>query len=252
MIYYKSARYIDGKLRWVVEDEEGNINKNPIIEQLKIAAVEDRDHYKKIRYKGVKCCKCGSTKTYMKSPEEPFWRTCECGKKDCTEHICDSCYGKLHSPAGWRHGQLDPSSPPGKGFIGAQIAAKTFGIDDCNIKMDSFNFYIDLSRHSEYGYIEVKTATLNIKSREWYFSKFHEKNFDNLLTLCMDSNKPWKDVKMACIIPWEDAIKRMTIKIIQNPARKPWYHGYIIDEKPFNGIYHNMKLDNCKFLRKNR
>jgi hypothetical protein len=251
-IYYKSYRIVNGKPKLVVTDEDCNIVQSPNKEQIKIAILEYRDHYKRCRYKETKCCKCDSTKTYMKGPEDPLWYICECGKKDFTGNICDICYGKTRSPAGWRYGQLDASSSPGKGFIGVQIIAKTYGLEDCNIKMSSFNFYIDLSKHSEYGYIEVKTATLNIKNREWYFSKFHERNFDNLLALCMDSNKPWKDVKMAYMTPWEDAINRMTIKITENPARKPWYYDFRIDEKPFNDTYHNMKLDNCKILRKNR
>ncbi len=51
---------------------------------------------------------------------------------------------------------MEISSPPGKDFIGQQIVAKTYGIEDCNLKMNNFRFYIDL-KHSIYGYIEVKT-----------------------------------------------------------------------------------------------
>lgn len=251
-IYYKSYRIVNGKPKLVIADEYCNIIQCPNKEQIKIAILEDRDHYKRCRHKETKCCKCDSAKTYMKGPEDPLWRTCECGKKDCTGHICDTCYGKIRSSAGWRHGQLDPSSPPGKGFIGAYIVAKTYGLEDCNIKMNTFRFYIDLSKHSKYGYIEVKTATLNRKNGNWSFSKFDEKDFDTLFLVCMDENDPWKSVKRVYAIPWEDAINRSSIKIYENPSRSAWYDKYKIDEKSFEDTYSNMKLENCKVLRKRR
>ena len=47
--------------------------------------------------------------------------------------------------ADFRNGNLDPLSPPGKGFIGAQIVAKTNGTEDCNIKMNNFRFYVEFN-----------------------------------------------------------------------------------------------------------
>lgn len=251
-IYYKSYRIINGRPRLTITDEDCNIVQNPNKEQIRMAISEDRDHYKRYMKKGKKCCKCESTKTYMKGPEDPLWYSCECGKKNCTGKMCDNCYGKTRSPAGWKHGQLDPCSPPGKGFIGTQIVANTYGLDDCNIKMNSFRFYIDLSKHSKYGYIEVKTATLNILYGKWSFSKFDEKDFNTLFLVCMDENDPWKNVKRVYAIPWEDAIYRSSISVLENSSRSSWYDKYNIDEKSFDDTYHNMKLENCSVLRKRK
>ena len=78
-------------------------------------------------------------------------------------YLCDNCHAKfgdtkdntIKSMRQFRTGTLSPFSDQGKGFIGARIVAKTLGVDDC------FNFYIDLSKHLKYGYIEVKTATFD-------------------------------------------------------------------------------------------
>lgn len=52
--------------------------------------------------------------------------------------------------------EIWPLSSIGKGFIGQQIISRTYKIDDCNLKMDNFNFYIDLTKDAKYGYGEVK------------------------------------------------------------------------------------------------
>lgn len=99
------------------------------------------------------CCICRKTDTYLKSSRVQNDRTCICGKKDCTRYLCRIC----SNGALWRHGELDPDSATGKGFIGQQIVARTYGVYDCNIKMNNFNFYVDLSKISGYGYSEVKS-----------------------------------------------------------------------------------------------
>ncbi len=46
---------------------------------------------------------------------------------------------------------------------------------------------------------------------------------------------------------------RTGITITKNPSKGvQWYEEFRIEEKPFNEIYHNMKLENCKILRKDR
>lgn len=134
-----------------------------------------------------------------------------------------------------------------KGCIGAQIIGETICVRNLNIETDNFNYYVDLSKHVYYGYSEVKTATL-IYGR-WDFSNFNEKDFDTLFLVCMDQYELWKDVKRVYAIPWEDAIKRSTITIYENPSRISWYRDFEIDVKPFNDTYHKMDVTTCMLNR---
>ncbi len=172
--YYKSIRYINGKSRWVVEDEDGNINKNPTKEQLKIAILEDRDHYIKNRHKGIRCCKCSKDLSIGKDHGCAYYDEKE--NWDGKSYVCNGCYVEythndvIKSMAQIRNSKLDRYSSIGVGTIGQWISGKALNVDDNNIKMNNFNFYIDLSNHSEHGIVEVKTATLNSISGQWRFS----------------------------------------------------------------------------------
>lgn len=42
-------------------------------------------------FKGRKCCKCGSDKTYIDG-QTPKWRSCTCRKKSCTKWLCYWCF----------------------------------------------------------------------------------------------------------------------------------------------------------------
>lgn len=83
---------------------------------------------------------------------------------------CPSSAYKAKAMSDLRIGDLDPRSTHGKGFIGQQIVAQTYNVEDCNLKFDNFNFYIDLSNISGYGNGEIKTMTFNKKRDRWHFS----------------------------------------------------------------------------------
>lgn len=169
------------------------------------------------------------------------------GKVCCLD---GNCIEKMRSD--WRNGNLDPKSSPGRGFIGQQIVAKNYGIEDCNLIMDNFCFLIDLSRHSKYGYCEVKTSSLSIKGR-WGFRTDRKQEYDTLFLVCMDGNWPWKNVERVYAIPWNVAIEKINkgLAIIKRPIRhcSQWYEEFKINEKPFDDIYNKMQLKNCKVLR---
>lgn len=114
-----------------------------------------RIHIAKRVPKDIKCCKCGRTETsqwcrnYNKD-----------GNWDRKSYICNICwqrtYRKDHPEKDIRklmsqhkEGKLSRYSPVGKGFIGTQIVCNALGIDDCNIKTDNFNFWID-AVHEKY------------------------------------------------------------------------------------------------------
>ena len=65
MMYYKSIRHIDGKTVWTIEDENGNINRNPTKEQLDKTEI---DSPRRI-YRKRKCYICGANDTYIFRPK---------------------------------------------------------------------------------------------------------------------------------------------------------------------------------------
>lgn len=216
---------------------------------------------KKIKEEMVKsrsCCICDSRDTYKDGSGKANWYVCSCGESDCTKYMCSHCYTTVYFsipenryrnyPSNWRTGNLSRYCPSGKGFIGAQIIAKTLDLDDCNIKMDKFNFYIDLSKHSKYGYVEVKTSSLNNKTRYWKFTIKIGQEFGTLILVCMDDNKPWKDVVRIYAIPY-DELYGLTGLSVSSISKSKW-DKFRTDEKPFNDTYHKMDIKKCKVLRK--
>lgn len=201
-----------------------------------------------------KCCKCGTDKS-----SNGKWNKYYDDKNnwDGKSYLCNTCKmreynDKIIKPTRQcRTRELSRYSTHGKGFIGAQIVAKTNGLEDCNIKMDNFCFYVDLSRHTKYGTVEVKTATLNIEYLWWGFSGFKPENSDTTFLVCMDDNEPWKNVERIYKIP-SNNIEVTTITIFANTSMRMSKWGkFKIDENPYNNTYHNMKLENCKVLKLN-
>lgn len=252
-LYYKSVRLINGKLKLIVTDEYDNIVQNPTKEQIK-TAIFDNSSNNKYKFRERICCNCGSTETIIEG-STPIWGHCKCEKIDCTMYLCNKCrmnvkniYQKLN--AQWRNGKLDPFSNVGKGFIGQQIVAKTYNVEDCNLKMDNFHFYVDL-KIPGYGLVDVQARSLT-REGQWLFSTRRAQEYDILFALCMDNNQPWVNVERVYAIPWEFIVNRSktTVSITKDPSKYfRLYDKFRIDEMPFNDTYHNMKLENCKILR---
>ncbi len=139
--------------KWIISDQHDNfIDRNPTNEKLRLAVV---DKYSKLK----RCCICGNNNDVRK-------RYYDNGNWDGKSRLCGNCYTNINYNniqkmlAGFRNGNLDPLSTVGKGFIGQQIIAKKYNVDDCNLKMDNFHFYVDLPKISGYGYCEVKISSL--------------------------------------------------------------------------------------------
>ena len=206
-----------------------------------------------------KCCRCGNKKTSQ-------WYSCKCGNGSCTGCLCKGCYMKGYhknhkddidsrdnirkSMSKSRTGLLSRFTEAGKGFIGAQIVAKTYGLDDCNIKMNNFNFYMDISKHPEYGNIEVKTSSIDIEWNRWHFSNIDSNGFDTLILVCMDMYQPWKNVMRVYAIPCEEVGSITDITIQNSLSVGLKWERFRIDEKPFGYTYHRMDIKKCKVLRK--
>lgn len=93
MVYYKLYRIIDGKPRWVIEDEDGNINKSPTKELLKECVLDNRRKTK--IQKDRKCGRCGRLDTYIDKKGNPIWLIFKNG------YICSRCNTRM-----WKHGYI--------------------------------------------------------------------------------------------------------------------------------------------------
>lgn len=78
-MYYKSTRFIGDKLKWVIEDEYGNINKSPTKDELKLAVIGNPSKI---------CCICSNSKGRMFRyyNDSGIWNH---------RHLCSGCYKNL-------------------------------------------------------------------------------------------------------------------------------------------------------------
>lgn len=212
-----------------------------------------------------KCFKCGNEKTFVDHSGRQHWSYHYGEKGERTgEWLCNTCrmntestkkyykdrYEELKHVTDCRNAYININRDKCKGCIGVQICAITLGVNILDIEMDNFRYFVDLSAHQEYGYGEVKTATLNVREGRWYFSKIHKENFDTLILVCMDQYEHWKDVMRIYIIPTHKITTTTTITIYLSSSRITWYENFEIDVKPYNNTYHNMDIERCPALRK--
>lgn len=252
-------RYKDNKGRWDGKSyvctkckRHGNQNKDDIDNKRK-------EYFKnKFKTENRVCVVCGSS-------DNVICRYKEKGVWDRKSFLCNSCYKSsqkyvpgtianfMMSESKCRKGEFDINRGRCRGCIGVQIVGNTFGVEDLNIKMDRFNYYIDLSKISKYGYgySEVKTATFNVTNGVWKFNTEKEQEYDTLFLVCMDCNELWENVERIYAIPWEYAVKVSGISITKNPSRIGLYEKFRIDEKPFNDNYHDIGMK-CPVLMKKK
>lgn len=272
-MYYKSYRIIDGKPKLVVTDDNDNIVHGLNNEQIKLAIYDNR---KTIMIRKRKCCKCGSDETYISTKGTPVWRLHhKCDKENWTGYICyycdlippyrtqiyinnkrdikmkgrNCCECKSSVSRSWFNHLCD------KEYCSkylCKIVCKFLGTEDNNIRYDNFNFYIDIN-HSRYGYVEVKTSSMNLIERKWNFGNIQRHRFDTSFLVCMDEYKPWRNVRRIYIIPNQEIMGIGHIGIYADPdsSRGPFrYDSYIADERQFNLIYQSLDFNHDSILSK--
>lgn len=207
----------------------------------------------KVDHTNTKCCRCGGSDTYIKGIDFEGkkiykWYTCACDKKDCTGYLCQKCYShidsdeRMKSVAHSRTGNLDRLSNHGKETIGEWISAKTLGVKDLNIENNRFREIVDLSIHSIYGMIDVKTCSFEIIYRYWQ-ANIKRRTFDSLLVLCMDGYDIWKNVERIYIIPKDKIRPSSNLKIYKNSVGEAmYYEQFMVDVRPYNDIYHSVNI----------
>lgn len=192
-----------------------------------------------------KCHKCGSENTC-------HWY------KDGTLDLCSACYQKgPDSPNSIRKSlakcrikrvidlsNFDDLNDNEIGRIVEYMVCNTYGIDNCNDDLDNYRSPFD-AIHPEYGRLQIKGVSLNIIRGDWSralrYTEVLWREFDFMILVCMDENKPWENVERVYKIPREEFSNRKGVTIVKNSSRDTWYEKYEIDEKPFNNVWHDMK-----------
>lgn len=253
---YKSYRIIDGKPRWTIVDDNGDIiSRNPTRDELKTLKKElykPKPTRPKTDFTGIKCYICGgdnlTTKTAFSEGDEKGYRTGRWLCKKCYNKVQndkpDSCNNLLKSVSDRRTGNQNPDSPNAKGDLGEKLTCIWKGVDNLNDINDDYHSPID---HSP----DPITRIIYQTKISWYKSTYKywknclerelHKEFDQLIFYCI--SKDGKIVERIYIFPKNEIIKRTGISIYKNPTDCsgdpiiPWYEKYrIIDEKIINEI----------------
>lgn len=195
------------------------------------------------------------------------------GKWDGKSFLCNSCYGKIYREnnidivkrhndelskvSSWKNGELDPYTSSGKGYIVEQFTCKTLDIDNLNVKDNTFRAKYDAINHLKYGNIQIKGASYNTTEMTWNRTIGESglgQEFDTLILVCTDRYMPWKNVKRVYAIPEIEVYGKRSVTIYKNPSPSigSKWEEFRIDEKPFNMVYHNITIEDCPALRKDK
>lgn len=246
---YKSCRFVDCKLRWIVVDEnERIININPSKEELK--GLEKEIYFKKKYNETNTCDRCGigfdiaTGNPRREYKKEGNWT----GKWDC-----QSCYEKydpnsknniIKSMRDRRTGNLDLNSEQAKGDLFQELTCRwrstvsVIPVEDLNKKLDNYNSPIDHSRDSELGIIQTQGRLYNKYNQLWNFNSLErewEKEFDNMICYC--ASKDGKVIERLYIFPYEEIGNRKGIGIYKNPTdshsnpKTSWYDEYRVKDE---------------------
>jgi len=262
MTKYKSYRFVDGKLRKVIVDENGNIvNKIPNKDELKSLAEIPKENYKRniiprlIYYNETNTCyRCGIS--FKKAPGHPereydkegnWTGKWNCGK--CRQrHGFNSQNNIIKSLAKHRIGNIDPNSNCAKGDNFEELTCRwrsmvsSVPVENLNKKLDCYNTPIDHSRDSELGIIQTKGCLYNPTYRWWAqnFENLHDAiangfEFDVLILYCI--SKDGKIIERIYILPSLEIIERSSITIVKNLHHGGWHEQYrITDEETINKV----------------
>lgn len=195
------------------------------------------------RLKGIKCCICSTDLSSNNAGRNKYYG--ENGNWNRKSYLCDNCYCKSKTQC--RTMCVDPKSNLGMSIISEKIIGDFLGIKSCNEKMNNYSFPIDMLHHEKYGKIDVKASSLRQdgKSR---FNTRRKVDCDHYFLLGFDKNMRIIDVVyIVANDEWIASIPR--IEITRNSVRTSVYDKFLVDPKPYNDIYVNLKMDDLPMLR---
>lgn len=146
---------------------------------------------------------------------------------------------------------LDIYSESGKIFVFDQVTCKARGIKNLKLENDNFRSKNGHSIDKDYGILDTKVSLLCLLHWEyegWQFNttKLKKKEFDNMIGHCTD--RYMRNIEKTVIIPKFEIMKRGNIRINKN-NRYGWYEEYIVDEKPYNDVYHSLNEEDLSILK---
>lgn len=205
------------------------------------------------RQKNRSCLRCNKT-TEEILRERPtlkkvFWR----------KGICDPCFHKLKRKC--RNKELPKDHRTAKGFRIEMVIGKVLGIKVCSIELDNFNSVFDLYDPIKYKEIQVRSCQYACRKTAYYNGKKYEyytwhipldllKEYDTLFAVCMTEG--YKDIYRIYIIPVDKLPDTQGFDIYKDPKDHMWYEEYRVDEKPYNDMYHSMKIEDCPVIKNDK
>lgn len=166
-------------------------------------------------------------------------------------------YMKDKSRQKCRNKDLDPDSTKGFGYISEVITAKFLGIKTCFDITGNFNHRaFDMYHHEDFGRIDAKasklykTAKCCLHDKNCYYWEFRiKKNKIPDFFFCIGYNETRTEVICIYIIPNENIITNV-IYINKNwDQHEDPYYWYKQDPKPWNDLFHTIKLEDCPIFR---
>lgn len=165
------VRYYDKKGNWDGKSHVCNkcyiINKYPNIAiDYKIQYIENR---RKLKFKGRKCSICnkdlsiGDDHGCRNYDEKGNWTgeyLCNICDLDIRNNFPDSYKNLIKTMRKCRTGELSFNDTLGKVIICQAVISKVLKIEDLNIKMDNFKYYIDME-HDAYGKVDCKGVKID-------------------------------------------------------------------------------------------
>ncbi len=156
-----------------------------------------------------------------------------------------------------RNKGLDPDSPQGFGYMTEVLIAKFLGIMTCfdiyNSKMLSTgNFHyrdFDIYQHEDFGRIDAKGSKQFYRKGCYYWRFDTKKNKIPDFFFCIGYNDTRTEVLCVYIIPNENILTHV-IHINKNwDQDKDPYYWHKQDPKPWNDLFHTLKLEDCPVLK---
>ena len=219
-----------------------------------IKLVGDDDTKKPGRKRDTKnkiCCKCKINKTYIDLKGYKNWHVCQCKKESCTGYLCHKCYMSIKnnlpdsyknlkkSVTHHRTGNLSKNSDKGKSLISETVVAKYLNIENLNIRMDDYNYYIDMEAKN-IGKIDVKGPTLICGI--WSSSFMRRINCNTYVILGFDEKR--ENIDAVYIITNDGWICNLSsCRISKDPVRTSKYDKFKVPTEEldiYNRIYHDL------------
>lgn len=250
------ARFYDNVGKWDGKSYLCNLCSQRVKQELVSREIKRIKEKRLIERKCV-LCECAKTIRWYKYYEDKKW---------LGRYLCKKCYMKNYNAEYNCHNNIKKSlrncricdidlskfetfTENEKGRIGEDIVAETLNLENQNIISDNYTAPFDLVDSHGIRF-QIKISTFDNVNRNWDFTIGYEHKFDILIILCMDKERPWKDVKRVYVIPEKcnELYGKRYISIFEGIESK--WERYRVDEEPYNDAYHRLILEKYSVLIK--